>query len=376
MKTLIIENFARIRRAEITFGDLTVFVGPQATGKTLVLELMKLVEDRAAIMSNLKKHGFDWAKTDEFLALYFGEGMSIVWKEKDTRILAHNKEFQLNGRVKKSPEKVFFIPAQRVLALKDGWPRAFSEYAFGDPYVVKNFSEEIRRFMESGLGRTGAPIFPQKGRMVQAIRNLLDRSIFWGAELARSKERMRRRLALKVEKSSLPFMVWSAGQREFIPLLLGLYWLMPSGKKEKRPNVTTVIIEEPEMGLHPRALEAIMVLLLELIRRGYQVCISTHSSQILEMIWALNAIKTDKENGASHLERLFAVKGLRHVWESAINKTYKVFYFHPEEEQIKVRDISSLELFEEDEIEEWGGLTSFTTRASEIVSEIAAKRGS
>jgi len=49
MKALIIKNFARIKKAEITFGDLTVFVGPQATGKTLVLELMKLVEDRPAI---------------------------------------------------------------------------------------------------------------------------------------------------------------------------------------------------------------------------------------------------------------------------------------------------------------------------------------
>jgi len=375
MKTLIIKNFARIRRAEIVFADLTVFVGPQATGKTLVLELMKLVEDRPAIMSNLKKHGFDWEKTDEFLALYFGEGMSIVWHEKNTRIIADNKEFKLNGRGKKSPEKVFFIPAQRVLALKDGWPKAFSEYAFGDPYIVKNFSEEIRRFMESGLGRTGAPIFPQKGRMAHALRDLLNKSIFWGAELARSKERMKRRLALKVENRFLPFMVWSAGQREFIPLLLGLYWLMPPGKKEKRPNVTTVVIEELEMGLHPKSLEAMMILLLELIRCGYQVCISTHSSQILEMIWALNAIKTDKGNGASHLERLFAVKGLRHVWESALGKTYKVFYFHPEKDQINVRDISSLELFEEDEIAEWGGLTSFATRASEIVSEIAAKRG-
>jgi predicted ATPase len=211
--------------------------------------------------------------------------------------------------------------------------------------------------------------------MAHALRDLLNKSIFWGAELARSKERMKRRLALKVENRFLPFMVWSAGQREFIPLLLGLYWLMPPGKKEKRPNVTTVVIEELEMGLHPKSLEAMMILLLELIRRGYQVCISTHSSQILEMIWALNAIKTDKGNGASHLERLFAVKGLRHVWESALGKTYKVFYFHPEKDQINVRDISSLELFEEDEIAEWGGLTSFATRASEIVSEIAAKRG-
>ena len=58
MKNLIIENFARIRRAEIAFGHLTVFVGARATGKILVLELTKLVEDRPAIMSNPKRHWF------------------------------------------------------------------------------------------------------------------------------------------------------------------------------------------------------------------------------------------------------------------------------------------------------------------------------
>ncbi len=51
MKILAVENFARIKKVEITFGDLTVFVGPQTTGKTLVLKLMKLVEDKPAIMS-------------------------------------------------------------------------------------------------------------------------------------------------------------------------------------------------------------------------------------------------------------------------------------------------------------------------------------
>ncbi len=372
MKNIFVKNFARIKEAKIDFGDLTVFVGPQATGKTLLLELIKLIKDRPSIMNNLKKHGFDWKNTDEFLSLYFGEGMSIIW-HKNTQIIADNKEFNLKGWIKEKPEKVFFIPAQRVLILKDGWAKAFGEYAFGDPYVVKKFSEEIRRYMESGLGRTGAPIFPQKGRMVQPLRELFDKSIFWGAKLSRSKEQMRRRLALKVQESSLPFMVWSAGQREFIPLLLGLYLLMPSGKHEKRKSVNSVIIEEPEMGLHPKALEAVMVLVLELMRRGYKVFISTHSSQILEMIWAINEIKKEKKKGVLYLEKLFETKRLRRVWESAVTKTYKVIYFHPVQDGIEVRDISSLDLFEEEEHTEWGGLTSFATRASNIVSEIAVQ---
>ena len=146
--------------------------------------------------------------------------------------------------------------------------------------------------------------------MKSDLRNLLNESIFWNAELSRSTKEMKRRLTLKVKEADLPFMVWSAGQREFIPLLLGFYWLMPSGKTGKRKGVNTVIIEEPEMGLHPKALETVMILILELLRRRYKVIISTHSSQILEMIWAINIIKKAKEGKALYLKNLFGISPL------------------------------------------------------------------
>jgi hypothetical protein len=38
---LRIENFGPIVEAEVEFGDLTVFVGPQATGKSLFLQVFK-----------------------------------------------------------------------------------------------------------------------------------------------------------------------------------------------------------------------------------------------------------------------------------------------------------------------------------------------
>ena len=41
------------------------------------------------------------------------------------------------------------------------------------------------------------------------------------------------------------------------------------------------------MGLHPRAIDVVLLIVLELISRGYRVCLSTHSSQVLEALWAL-----------------------------------------------------------------------------------------
>ena len=35
-----------VKEADIRFGDLTVFVGPQATGKSIILQLLKLLVTR------------------------------------------------------------------------------------------------------------------------------------------------------------------------------------------------------------------------------------------------------------------------------------------------------------------------------------------
>jgi hypothetical protein len=41
MPVLQVRNFAQIKDARIEFGDLTILVGPQATGKSLVLQWFK-----------------------------------------------------------------------------------------------------------------------------------------------------------------------------------------------------------------------------------------------------------------------------------------------------------------------------------------------
>ena len=50
MKKLIIENLGPICKADIELGDLTILVGPQASGKTIALETLKLVEDNSSII--------------------------------------------------------------------------------------------------------------------------------------------------------------------------------------------------------------------------------------------------------------------------------------------------------------------------------------
>ena len=136
-----------------------------------------------------------------------------------------------------------------------------------------------------------------------------------GAELKLETEGMRKQLVLVPAgtKVSLPVSVWPAGQREFTPLLLGLYWLQlcPSAKVSRRDAIDTVIIEEPEMGLHPKAIVSFGLLLLELLERGYRVVISTHSPVVLDLVWALrHLIECPPPGAESALKEIFEVRQL------------------------------------------------------------------
>lgn len=55
---LTIRNFGPIREAEMDFGDLTFLIGPQASGKSLSLELLKLIIDQQHIISTLRNYNY------------------------------------------------------------------------------------------------------------------------------------------------------------------------------------------------------------------------------------------------------------------------------------------------------------------------------
>ena len=378
MKHLTLTSLGQIHEADISFGDLTVFVGEQASGKSILLQLVKLILDSRIITQTLKRHGFDWQKKSEsFLSLYFGEGMQGIWDNTETKITVDKRDFDLDKilsrRTRRKTEDLFLIPAHRVVTLKDGWPRAFTDYNIGDPYVVKQFSEQLRLLMEAGLGSGKGPIFPQTGRMNKTLRDAIGDSIFAGAEVKLDSSGLRKRVILDVEGDELPFMAWSSGQREFTPLLMGLYMLMPSGKAQKKKELSWIVIEEPEMGLHPKAISALLIVFLELMRRGYKVIVSTHSQQIVELVWAIQLIAKAKA-GPTPLLKVLNLRSnyfSKPLAEAVLEKTFKTYYFSRQKSIVNVKDISTLDPEDMDEaVSDWGGLTSFSTQVSEIISEV------
>ena len=400
MKNIRVTNFGQIKEADINFGDLTLFVGPQATGKSILLQLIKLLLDSSKILMNLYVYGYELQSDPTgFLELYFGEGMNSIW-DADTNIYLDKKLINLENlsdlskMIKENPtsldDHLFLIPAQRVITLANGWPRPFSSFETGDPYVVRNFSEQLRVIMQQKLYSISMKekIFPNARNLTRDINYEINKSIFHGASVVLKTTGMRKQIYLDLEGNSLPFMAWSAGQREFMPLLLSFYWLTYIKKRKKRlkenesvnfnKDLEWVVIEEPEMGLHPQAILSVILMCLELLNQGYKLIISTHSPLLLEAVWVIRFLQTENPD-IKYLYQLFNLEpslSMTVLFKNILkNKIFSTYYFDQQKDGVYVKDISSLDPGDLDSaIAEWGGLTSFSSRASEVVSQAAQEK--
>jgi hypothetical protein len=198
-------------------------------------------------------------------------------------------------------------------------------------------------------------------------RDLIGSAVFHGGTVGLEQdEQYAKRLRLTHGDAQIPFMSWTAGQREFTPLLLGLYHLLPPRKLLKQPDIDWVIIEEPEMGLHPQAITVVLLLTLDLLWRGYRVALSTHSPHVLTAIWMLNRLKESKARWQLLCDA-FGVgdsQQLEKVAKAALKKSYRVHHLgFDSDDRVRSTDISDLDPDSDDEkMSGWGGLTEFSSR--------------
>jgi energy-coupling factor transporter ATP-binding protein EcfA2 len=386
---LQVQRFAQIDNVDVTFGDLTVLVGPQASGKSLVLQLFKLALDGRAVAHTSKKYGLLFRDRREFLDRYFGEGAGGMWTA-PTSVQWNGAEVNPDriARVRKTDDdpqhSLYFIPAHRTLVLSGGYPLAFQQLTNEAPFVVRQFSEAVREVLIQNP--SSEALFPPTKRLKGRVRAKIDEAIFHGAKLHDDSQGSQRRLLLSVGEGEqkLAYMTWTAGQREVIPLLLGLYYLLPAGGVTKR-KAEWVVIEEPEMGLHPRAISAVVLLVIDLLSRGYKVVLSTHSPLVLDLVWAIQRLKDAKAGWRSVLQ-LFGIddatkanaRGEVKMAGAALTKDYRVYMLDFNEQQrVSSFDISSLDPASADlKTAGWGDLTGLSGHIATVVADAvnAARR--
>jgi hypothetical protein len=367
--TLTIRNFAQLHDVTLDFGDLTVLVGAQGTGKSLALQWLKAALDGKEMVSALRAAGQVAKGEQELIDLIFGVGMGQAWlPTSSVTFRGRNVQPKNLGRLGDGTGKVFFVPAHRATLVSDGWAAPFQRLTSDTPVVARIFSQTLfDRFSAKG----GDQLFPVDKLLKTEYRNIINDAIFHGGQISLEQDTQHaKRLKLAHGNTRLPFMTWTAGQREFTPLLLGLYQLLPRTQKLKQENIDWVVIEEPEMGLHPQAISAVMLLVLDLLWRGYRVVLSTHSPHVLTAVWMLQRLKEHRARWQLVCEAFKVPRNaaLQKVAESALKKTYKVHSLEFAGSTVVSHNISALDPGADDEAESgWGGLTGFSSGFGDVV---------
>ena len=372
MTRLRIQNFAHIRDASIEFGDLTILVGEQGTGKSLALQWLKAAFDGKQIAEALRAAGQEPTSPQTLIDLIFGVGMGSAWRPATSVTLDHMVIApQSLYRRGNGTERVFFIPAHRAMLISDGWATPFGKLTAETPAVARLFSQYLYERFDA---LKGDRLFPVDRVLKTEYRRLIDEAVYHGGSVGLEQDRgLAKRLKLQHGDARLPFMTWTAGQREFTPLMFGLYHLLPPRKKVRAEHVDWVVIEEPEMGLHPRAITVFMLLVLELLWRGYRVVLSTHSPLVLTAAWALSRL-SQADAPWQLVCDAFGVRpesrtSMKLVAETALTKEVRTYLMSFDDDRtIRSKDISSLDPgADDDDVSGWGGLAGFSSQFGDAV---------
>jgi len=369
---LILENFGPIKKAEVEFGDLTVLVGPQATGKSVFLQMYKWQYDAQLILSYYTSNGrFVWPENlMQMFRLYFGKAAETLLSDFSK---VNNEQIHLAVDSKEgisvAVENVVYVPANRDQIFFNNYPRDSNyDFPITEPYVLRSISGLMNHFLFTRFNNLG-------------LLSTLNRdNKFWGSnpiyyndEPFIKVENQQRKLALKIQKKEIVYNDWSTGQKAYLPIAATLD-LMKSWNWETNPaKEKIIVIEEPELGLHPKAIQEFLLQIFSMLKLGFRVVLSTHSDLILETMWVLNQIGTNN-NDFTVLEHLFQTDNrpeFKEIFSSLTGKSFKTYYFYKEKDGdgSLSKDISSLDVFSEDpEISNWGGFMNFKDRANAVVA--------
>ncbi|WP_212375538.1 AAA family ATPase [Acetobacter persici] len=334
MQKLEIRGFLGIKEADIIIDGLTVLIGPQASGKSIIARLFYFFNeyfsdfDDLALMKNEHKKTYDKRKKDTFSQLFppyswEGETFEIKFERHPHSVKIFSKKGSSSIELQTS-ESV----AQHFRELK----RKFSEFAKsieeqdGNKTIPLAKSKIIRhfRFMKEELNvdTYGQALFVPAARSFYAaireeifsilsIDEKIDKIIIQFGEFYESAKnymssdsfhRINSRKSannyhidyfnsvirgkyvridskdwIEMDRGRIEVSKASSGQQEALPLLVALTRFPRSGR--------TLIIEEPEAHLFPDSQVKILeFIVIQSMKRNTDILITTHSPYILSSL--------------------------------------------------------------------------------------------
>ncbi len=310
---------------KLRIAPLTVFIGPQGTGKSLISQLLYFFHDAKYLLS----HYFNQESPDATVrkvveGIRAGEltnralasfltttnvrvehishdtARKITFYKSNRKInpnAAFRKEidiwFQQLLKDRSSSGNIFaralFVPAERTFYSRftNADPAVLGSRAL--PITMREFSKALS--ISANISQAWQSKEKAMPREVEQIRDLVKADLGGQAIIAKRGRYARQWQWLPANSQQpLEIEMASSGQMGTWPLVVTMQALFGLPVHE-RPRF--IHIEEPETHLHPAAQVAVVKMLAFLINQGFKIVVTTHS---LEILYALNnLILADKQ---------------------------------------------------------------------------------
>ncbi len=320
---LIIRNFGPIESAEMDINGLTVFVGAQATGKSLAAQLLYFMRqvENLAVWRSVNRSPHSDSITDELKQLlswwignnaanYFRKDTFVAWREEKN---AAETECSIEGNFQPNPRLAVrmqdaarnswekqkaalpmmfhdiyipagrslysFLPPSRVLRIVSASPEDWPGYIY---VFYEILGESINRLFagerdEGGGAWTGDAIFSESAAIIsEYIRSRMD-------EILKGKLHYSQSGAVVFEVDQKMFFptAIASGQMEVWPFLTILLAHLSRLDRARRGPLR-IYFEEPEAHLHPAAQKKLLEIIIAADREQY--ILTTHSPYVLYTI--------------------------------------------------------------------------------------------
>jgi len=272
---LIIDNFKCFDKIDITLKNLTVFCGTNSSGKSSAIQSLLLIDNCLTTDFSLNSHWLNLGQFEEIRNFIIRRDSVLV------EILQNEGEYNLKVTEEgitspssaKSYKPIYYISANRV-GPKDFYHKITSN---------KNFIGENAEFLIDYFYKNSRNLV-DKQRIVDNSSNTLDFHVnYWLGKILNvtialdnitSGNIVTANYSYKGNKNVRPYHV-GAG----ISYIVGILILCLNIEKG-----ATVVLENPEIHLHPKAQSELASFLAFIANSGVQIIIETHSDHIFNGI--------------------------------------------------------------------------------------------